>query len=164
MLESHYRSQSKFSWESLEAAQNRLKDLHAWADLRHQTSVDVMPDDLDQLFKQLREGVQQALENDLNTPTALTSFNDIMSYMANISIPSVEGKYTDGTLAFLDAALGLQLGNRPDINDEQKSLIAQREEARSKQDWAKSDELRNKLTEQGIGLRDTAHGAIWYRI
>src|SRR5438876_825568 len=47
VLESHYRSQSKFSWESLQAAQNRLNDLHAWADLRHQTSVNVMPDELD---------------------------------------------------------------------------------------------------------------------
>ena len=33
VLESHYRSQSKFSWDSLEAAQNRLRAYNAFADL-----------------------------------------------------------------------------------------------------------------------------------
>src|SRR5438045_5676689 len=36
VLESHYRSQSHFSWDSLEAAHNRLQDLRALAALRWQ--------------------------------------------------------------------------------------------------------------------------------
>jgi len=164
VLESHYRSQSKFSWESLEAAQNRLRDIRAWADLRHQTSVDTMPDELDQLFKSTREDMLAALQNDLSTPIALASLNNIMNYMSTIPIPGVEGKYTDGTLAFIEGLLGLKLANRPDITDEQKVVLHAREEARANKDWAKSDELRDKLIEQGIGLRDTSYGAIWYRL
>lgn len=164
VLESHYRSQSKFSWEGLQAAQNRLNDLYAWADLRHQTSVDVMPDKLDQLFKKLRQDIQAALEDDLNTPMALASFTDIMSYMANIPIPGVEGKYTNGTLAYLDSVFGLKLNDRPDITAEQKQRIADREKARADKDWAKSDNLRDLLKEQGIGVRDTDNGAIWFRL
>ncbi len=165
ILESHYRSQSKFSWESLEAAQNRLKSIYAWADLRFQPGADTMPSELDDLFRTTREDILGALQNDLNTPQALVALGKLMDYMGNIPIPGVEGKYTDGTLQLLEDAFGLDLAHRSDITDEQKQLIKDREDARKDKDWAKSDALRDQLAEQGIGLRDTSYqGAIWYRL
>jgi cysteinyl-tRNA synthetase len=164
VLQSHYRSQSKFSWDDLEAAQNRLNDLRAWADLRHQPSADTMPDELDHMFKTMRDEVLAALQDDLNTPVALAAVSKLMNYMSNIPIPGVEGKYTDGTLALLDSVFGLNVSNRPDITGDQKQLIAERENARKAKEWGKSDELRDELKEQGIGLRDTPHGAVWYRL
>ncbi|HSW79268.1 MAG TPA: cysteine--tRNA ligase [Candidatus Saccharimonadales bacterium] len=165
VYESHYRSQSKFNWESLEAAQNRLNDLHAAVDLRHQTNVNVMPDDLDQMFKSTREGIHKAILDDLDTPKALSVLSQFVTHMLSLTeIPGAEGKYSDGTLAFFDDVFGLNLANRPDITDDQKQLIADREKARSEKDWQRADELRNALEEQGIGLRDTPRGAIWYRL
>jgi len=164
VLQSHYKSQTHFSWESLEAAANRLNDIRAWADLRWQPKTDVMPHELDELFKSTREDIQRAIQNDLNTPAALVALGKLMDYMSNIPIPGVEGKYTDGTLAFLDAVFGLNISNRPDITSEQKQLIAEREAARETKDWAKSDQLRDQLQGQGIGLRDTPHGPIWHRL
>jgi cysteinyl-tRNA synthetase len=78
-------------------------------------------------------------------------------------VPGVEGKYTDGTLAFVDAAFGLGLSTRTDITDAQKQLIADRQAARDAKDWTASDALRDTLAAQGIGIRDTKHGAYWYR-
>lgn len=165
VLQSHYRSQTHFSWESLEAAQNRLRDIQAWADLRWQPGADTMPEELDLLFKTTREEILAALQDDLNIPVALASLSKLMNYMSTIPIPGVEGKYTDGTLGLIDAAFGLNISNRSDITDEQKQLIATREQARGARDWAKSDELRDQLKEQGIGLRDTTYqGAIWFRL
>jgi cysteinyl-tRNA synthetase len=164
VLESHYRSQSKFSWESLEAAQNRLNDIYAWADLRHQPSANTMPEELDLLFKSTREDILAALQDDLNTPVALVSLGKLMNYMATSPIPGVEGKYTDGMLAFLDKVFGLEIANRPDITAEQKQLIVDRETARSDKDWSRSDELRDQLLAEGIGVRDTPYGSQWYRV
>lgn len=165
VLQGQYRSQTHFSWDNLEAAQNRLNDIRAWADLRHQPGAATMPDELDQLFKSTREDIQSALQNDLNTPLALAALGKLMDYMSSIPIPGVEGKYTDGTLQFIDDAFGLNIAHRPDITDEQKQLIAEREQAREAKDWAKSDELRDQLKSQGIGLRDTSYqGAQWYRL
>lgn len=163
ILQAHYRSQVNFTWESLEAAQNRLNDLRAWADFRWQPSAEQMTDELDQLFKKTREEIRGAMENDLNTPVALASLGTLVSYMSNIPIPTAEGKYTDGTLAFLDQVFGLGLSNRPDITDEQKVLLEQREQARQAKDWAKSDQLRAELEQQKLGVRDTAHGQVWFR-
>jgi cysteinyl-tRNA synthetase len=50
------------------------------------------------------------------------------------------------------------------ITPEQERLILERETVRASKDWAQSDVLRNELIEQGIGLRDTQTGAIWYRL
>jgi cysteinyl-tRNA synthetase len=164
VLESHYRSQSKFSWESLQAAQNRLDDIYAWADLRYQTSATEMTDALDLLFKATRDDILAALQDDLNTPVALAALGKLMNYMATIPIPGVEGKHTDGTLAFLEQVFGLPLANRPDITNAQKALITEREAAREGKDWARSDQIRDELLAQGLGLRDKPYGAQWYRL
>lgn len=60
--------------------------------------------------------------------------------------------------------LGINLLTQSDISNEQKQVIAEREQARTNKDFKKSDELRYKLAGQGIGLNDTPNGAIWYRV
>jgi cysteinyl-tRNA synthetase len=163
MLQSHYRSQTNFTWESLDAAQNRLNELRAWADLRHQPSTDTMPEELNELFKTTRESMKEAVESDLNTPMAFAALSKLVGYMQTVPIPGVEGKHMDGILKFIDDIFGLELSNRPDITDEQKTLIKQREDARAAKDFAASDRLRLALEEQAITVRDTPNGTIWTR-
>lgn len=164
VLQSHYRKPTHFSWDNLAAAENRLAELQAWADLRWQAKTTAMPAELDELFGATRRAITEALANDLDTPKALSTLSKLVSHMSDIAIPGVEGQHTEGTLALIDQAFGLQLGNRQDISDDQKQLLEAREQARAKQDWALSDKLRADLAAQGLGVRDTAHGAYWYRL
>ena len=163
ILSKHYQTEGNFTWENLEAAQNRLNEIRAWADLRHQPSADTMPEELDNLFKTTKEEMLAALQDNLNSPAALRALSKLMDYMSTIPIPGVEGKYTNGSLQFMEDILGIQLAHRPDITTEQKQLIAERETARAAEDWAKSDDLRNKLQEQGLEIKDTPRGPIWSR-
>jgi len=161
VLESHYRSQSKFSWESLEAAQNRLKGYQAMADLRWQL---IQDQETDLNFEQYRESLINDLANDLDTPHALANLS-ARGQIIETSLVAVAQK--DDFIAYLqliDDLLGLQLLSSKDITTEQKQMIKERETARNEKDWARSDELRDKLTNQGIGLRDTPSGAIWHRL
>lgn len=164
VLQANYRKQAHFSWENLEAAQNRLTDLRAWADLRHQPTTEAMYPELDELFKNTKEQILEAVRDDLNTPLALSSLSNLVTFMASNPVPALEGNHTDGMLALLDDLFGLELGDRPDITEVQKELIQAREAAREAKDWTKSDELRDQLKDQGIGLNDTASGAIWVRL
>jgi cysteinyl-tRNA synthetase len=162
VLESHYRSQSKFSWESLEAAQNRLKDYQALADLRFQPieSGDYELAELD--YEQYQKDILAALQDDLNTPEVLR----IVSLIANERHDSVhinELAVFKGFVTFLDQTLGLNLLASADITDEQKQLVVDRQTARDTKDWQQSDNLRNILGKQGIAVRDTNHGPIWSR-
>ena len=147
-LQAHYRSQMNFTWEALEGAAALLKNLQAWADRAHQLDK-AEPGNEAALLKQLRT----VMENDLNTPKAI----------AAISQYSDQAAPTAQLLKQLDELLGLDLANRPDINAEQKELIAKREAARSAKDWAKADALRQQLATQKIEIDDTATGPLWFR-
>ena len=160
ILESHYRSQSKFSWDSLEAAKNRLKSYQRMADLQFQ------PVGTDVWFAadQSIQAMLDAMQDDLNTPAALAILSELAARAEEQLVASAELDQFKAALAKLDDMLGLNLSERSDITDEQKALIAQREEVRSSKDWTRSDEIRDILAKQGLGVRDTPFGPIWYRI
>ena len=164
VLQSHYRSQSNFTWENLQAAQNRLNDLRAWADLRHQPSTDTMPEELDNLWHDTLEGMLQEITSDINTPAVLTKLGYLVSWMEQHPVPAADGKHTRGALAFIDSLLGLGLDGRPDITANQKQLIANRQQARENNQWAEADSIRDQLKSEGLGIRDTGGGQVWYRL
>ena len=160
VLESHYRSQSQFSWDSLEAAKARLANYYRMADLQFQ------PIGKQEWINQNLnlDVILKAMQDDLGTPLALSSLSALSAQAEErLLAPSdIEGFKT--TLGKLDELLGLGFSNRSDITAEQKQLITDREQARTAKDWATSDELRDKLTQQDIGVRDTSNGTIWYRM
>jgi cysteinyl-tRNA synthetase len=157
VLESHYRSQSKFSWESLEASANRLKAYRRMADRVWQpTDNGISAEDI----TQARAAILAAMQNDLDTPQALAILSGLEGAIDNggISISSQDALHD--LLDWLAAAFGLQL-NSGEISSDQKQLITERETARAAQDWARSDELRDELAGQGVIVRDTASGTVW---
>ena len=62
----------------------------------------------------------------------------------------------------IDELFGLRLiADTPDISAEQYALIRERDAARAAKDFAKSDEIRDKLLAQGIAIKDTPDGGVW---
>jgi len=156
ILQSHYRSQVNFTWEALDAAQNLLKTLRAWADLRHQKAAHDATASAG--YKQALIDILAAVQDDLDMPRA-------MSALAGLAdAETIDPEKIQALLNVLDRVFGFQLAERSDISHEQKSLIADREQVRHAEDWAASDKLRDQLTEQGIGLRDTPRGPVWCRL
>jgi cysteinyl-tRNA synthetase len=165
VLESHYRTQSKFSWDNLAAAQNRLKNYQNFADMRFQLkdSGNTLPENY---FGLQEKNITNILTNDLHTPAALSAINEVVDYVGSHGLssnPEVE-RGLHAFINFLDRALGIHLASSQDISDEQKLTISNRLQARTDKDWTKSDELRDQLAAQGIGLRDTGNETIWYRL
>ncbi|TAK89705.1 cysteine--tRNA ligase [Patescibacteria group bacterium] len=150
-LQAHYRTQQNFTWEVLEAAQNRRQSINAWADLRHQAEADERGQ---QLLIAATNEMQKALANDLDTPRVLAVLSDVI----NAGVAP-----TKDFLEYLDAALGLQLLDRADITKRQKELITKREKARASKDFKESDKLRDELLKDGIELNDTPRGTRWSR-
>jgi cysteinyl-tRNA synthetase len=180
VLQAHYRNQVNFTWESLEAAQNRLKRWRSTADLRWQVLqpshfIDNVPADkaaLESLAAAhphttrsaaLVEQAALALQQDIDTPAALNAIDQLMQLVENEGMtPFVQPNFVQ-LMQFAQQALGIDLFSE-DITSEQKALIAEREQVREAQDWAQSDTLRNQLKQQGIGVRDTARGTTWYHL
>ncbi len=163
VLESHYRSQAKFSWESLEAAQNRLQNFYNMAVLRWQY-VDTDPQNGDDYFKKQADLVVNAMQDDLDSPAALALLSAMQNRLETELVSASEQEAFEHILSILDDLFGLDLMNQADITAQQKQIIAERQTARDTKDWTKSDNLRDILKGEGIGVRDTAHGPIWYRL
>lgn len=164
MLQSHYRSSIDFSMDSLEAAQNRLKDLYAWADLRFQLNPTAPTPDFNEKCGGALKNIKSALRSDLNTPEALAHLNQLTESMSGKPPSNADGDKFIELLKTLENIFGLGLLSSKDINSEQMLILGEREKARKTKDWAKADELRKKLEKQGIGINDTDHGPIWSRL
>jgi cysteinyl-tRNA synthetase len=167
VLQGHYRNQVNFTWESLEAAGNRLHHWREIATLRWQIRDTLDEDELatnEDIVTLLNahQAILDALNEDLNTPVVLQIIDEVFSELEQHPPLDTQQTAFETLLAFIDNTLGLKLQEyTPDISDEAKQILAERTEARMQKDWQRSDELRTKLSELGIAIRDTAQGVIW---
>lgn len=164
VLQSHYSAEGNFSFENLEAAQNRLRAWRDIASLRHQihNTLDIASDDTAAPYVS-RKALLDALNDDLNSPKALAIIDQAFDGLPQQNIDKISRPALVDLLEDIDSLLGLNLvESTPDISDDAKKLIIERERVRENKDWARSDELRDKLaSEFNINVRDTLNGTVW---
>lgn len=180
VLSSHYRTEGNFTWEILQAAQNRLNRWLAIADQRWQVVqvadfVEDAPDSNEAIEKLEAEhphtkasaahrlAILQTLQNDLDTPGALKAIDGMMDLVEKEGMTAFILPNFTKMLQDIQSLLGLDLF-KDDISDEQKQLIVKREAARAEKDWEASDDFRDELLAQQIAVKDTARGTIWSRV
>lgn len=149
-LQTHYRQEMNFTWESLEAAKNAVDRLHntvfTWTEGNSGAT-------------KFEEKFREALNDDLNTPKALAVVWD----MLKADVTTEQKMYS---LFKMDEVLGLGLknyltsakGQAKTVPDEVARLIEQRRKARSDKDFALSDELRDKIRSLGYDIQDNKDG------
>lgn len=163
VLQSHYRTQSTFSWDSLAAAANRLKKLQDFADLRFQPKDEAASLGEDFADKST-QFILTELADDLATPRALAALDNIIDGVNQIgAINPADVENFVKLLAFVDNVFGLELLGSGDLTDKQKKTMEERHLARASQSWTKADELRQTLKDEGIMVDDTELGQIWSR-
>lgn len=163
LLQAHYRSQLNFSWASLAASQAFLTRLYAMADRQFQPNTTKTAIDLDQWFSKTDENLLSVLNNDLDTPKALSWVAQVSDMIEANPIDKANQPKLKVFLGKLDNVFALGLAKRQDVTAAQKQLIETREAARLKKDYKTSDEIRKRLFKAGIGLNDNYYGVSWYR-
>ncbi len=166
ILTSHYRSPLNYSDEQLDEAQAALTRLYTA--LR-----DVDAEATEQLDNEKVERFKQAMDDDFNTPVALSVLFDLAREINKSQEPS-EKQVLAHTLKHLASVLGI-LQDDPDaflkggLDDsgltEQaiEELIRQRQAAKQAKNWAEADKIRDQLKEQGIVLEDAPGGKTTWR-
>lgn len=167
VLQSHYRTESNFTWDNLQAAKNRLTNWQNVANLRWQvqasTAVTQEASELNIQLSQAGKDILSALQDDLNTPEALKTIDEVFSVVDKSGITTEELNDFEKFLETIADLLGIDL-LQPDISSEQKDILQKRFNVREAKDWAQSDILRDVLKEQGIGVKDSGSKQTWYRI
>lgn len=168
ILQGHYQHEGNFTWDNLEAAHNRLAKWRNYAALRHQShdglhgDTEKKHDDHAQALRSLSTSIHEAIQHNLNTPDALRSIDEAFATLDSLPVGEIHRQSLVEACEAIDELLGLQLlVSTPDIDDESKQLLVERQRARDAKDWHQSDELRDKLAGKGIAVRDTTSGSIW---
>jgi cysteinyl-tRNA synthetase len=168
ILQIHYRTEGNFTFDNLTAAKNRRLHWRNVAALRHQihdtlrTDGQVESDSKTVSLYSAGRAILETLENDLNTPEALALIDEAFAEVSASRLDSLHQHALISLLEEIDDLLGLQLiQTSPDISDEGKRLIIERSRARENKDFARSDELRDALANEGITVRDTPSGTVW---
>ncbi|MDQ4109319.1 MAG: cysteine--tRNA ligase [Actinomycetota bacterium] len=150
-FQTRYRSEMDFTWEVMETADQRVKQLR-----RHLAEWGEPSSDLGLAAKEFGARFQAALANDLDMPSAVRIVNDLDR---STDVPLGEKR---ALLASWDDVLGLDLEREAragwEPTEEMRRLVAERDEARASKDYARSDELRDELQALGLEVMDTAGG------
>jgi cysteinyl-tRNA synthetase len=163
MLQTHYRASINFTFENLDAAKNRLLNWRNTAALRHQIH-DTL-DDGDERSVALyatSQAIVEALSDDLDTPEAFRIIDEAFDKMNGTRTNNIHQHALVNLIETIDETLGLQLlKTTPDISDDLKRTILERERAREAKDYKKADQLRAQIEKEGVTVRDTSSGPIW---
>ena len=144
VLQGHFQSERNFSFTDLASAKQRRLNYRNFAALRWQKPATDMA--------AVRDMITAQLNNNLNSAGALAELDKTIA----------ENTPDEAFVEFLDEAFGLDLAkNTPDISDEMKAKIAERQHAKDAKDYARADALRDELAAAGINLLDGADGVIW---
>ena len=157
-LQSHYRSQLIFSYESLDIAQNTYYKLKNKINKIKNNVVGLQNMELD---KEYMDKFKSSLSDDLNTSNALTVLYDC------IKDDSINDNQKILLIKEFDKVLSLALldDNNNDLSDTEKEkiekLIEERNNAKKEKNYELADKIRNDLSKMGIILNDTREGTIY---
>ena len=173
LLSTHYRKQLKFSWDAMNQAEESLRRLADFVDRLDRVTGSGSHPDIAAKLSAAEAQFTEAMEQDLNTAGALGVTFDLVRAL-NAAIDDNElGKEDAAAVkaAFdrFDKVLGvLALRRQEDRQttlpaDEIERLVAARQDARKRRDFAEGDRIRQELLDAGIVLEDSAAGTRWKR-
>lgn len=174
MLSAHYRSPLNFSAELMESAKNALERIrNAVSNLSYLAdngAGGAMTEAEEKLLAEAMEyekKFDEAMDDDFNTADGVAAIFELVKF-ANSNADSQNTKaYIQGLreeIIKLCDVMGIIAETQEELLDEEiEKLIEERQAARKAKNFARADEIRNQLLEQGITLLDTREGVKWKR-
>lgn len=173
MLSAHYRSPLNFSADLMAAAKNGLdriltaaERLHDLADAAEGSMTDAEKENF-AASKEYVEKFEAAMEDDANTADAVSAVFELVKFINVNSSEQNSKEYLQALYQRLETlcdVLGIIIEKKEEILDSDiEALIAERQAARKEKNFARADEIRDMLLEQGIILEDTREGVKWKR-
>lgn len=158
-LQSHYRKSLVFTYENLDNAKAAYEKLigRISALVSAEDKGDVISDDLERLKK----GFIAAMNEDLNTSNAITALYDVLKADTTPATKLALIEDFDRVLSLdLKAAAERYLEEKKggDIPQEVLALVEERKSARKAKDFARADELRDRIAALGYAVKETRQG------
>ena len=173
MLSAHYRTPLNFSDTLVESAKTGLERILTAVDLcremsQKDTGREISEEEKGHLeeVNRLVKKFEDAMEDDFNTADAVSAIFEIVR-VSNSTVKDAGAAYAGEVLKVFETlcgVLGIETKRKEEILDKEiEALIEERNQARKEKNYARADEIRDQLLEQGIILKDTREGVKWSR-
>jgi cysteinyl-tRNA synthetase len=170
MMQTHYRSTLDFSNEALQAAEKGFaKLMNAVKTMTHLKTSSSSTSNIQALADQC----YVAMNDDFNSPVLIAHLFEAVRIINSVndgkeSITSEDLKLLQQTVyTFVFEVMGLKseqenqgTGNKA-LDTVMNLILAQRDEAKKRKDFAVSDQIRDLLLAGGISIKDTKEGTVW---
>ena len=170
ILQAQYRSTLDFSNEALKAAETGMdrlmKAVETLSKVKPSAASTVDPSDLERRCA-------EAMADDLNSPMVISALfdwvrtiNQLADGQQTISAEDLESlraivkRYVFDILGLRDEKSAGASGNDM-VSPLVEMLLEMRQQAKAEKNWALSDQIRNRLTEIGIRVKDRKDGYDW---
>lgn len=171
MLQAHYSSTLDFTNEALQAAEkgfNRL--MESYNTLEKLTPSEKSSDDIN--VEYIQRLCYESMSDDFNTPMLLAflfecagiinSVNDKKETLTVAEIDLLKKIYKDFIIDVLGLKREEQSGKSAEALSNVMSLVIDlRKKVKDNKDYATADEIRNRLQESGIQIKDGKEGTTW---
>ncbi len=169
MASTYYRKPLDYNERDLEVAEKKINKISITLEKIKQNMSKKGKQLFSKKIETLRKKFFETMEDNLNTPLALTYFFEIIS-LVNKQID--KKKFSTADLKNAEKVIH-ELGDLfqiiPEIKvtklaKEAEDLIQKREEARRNGDFQMADEIRKKINELGYSIEDTPDGVKWKKV
>lgn len=174
----HYRKPINYSEAAIEEARVNLQKIQTAyenAEYRLRSAVDVsgqLPDDRQVLdeWQVFLDSFTAHMDMDFQAQNGISDIYDMVRFLNRyMNQETVSGAVLEQILTDLKERLyifGIEDLTREQtlLDEDIRDLIDEREQAREDKDYARADEIRDYLSEQGIILEDTAQGVRFKRV
>jgi cysteinyl-tRNA synthetase len=177
LISAHYRSPVDFNNEALKVAETNLdrllNALERFEDLREKKVRGSEEKELLSYVKNAKGRFEEAMDNDFNTPLAISALFDLakslFGYLKNSG--EIEAKAKEevlGTFRELMGVLGIEttraepsIGQAKLVDGLVQLVVDLRKEFKVRREWEAADKVRRRLEDVGIELEDTPEGTRW---
>lgn len=175
MATTQYRRPIRYSQDNLDEARNNLSKLkHAWDNLNYRVANDTTTAPLtaaDHVWIEQMAAYQmkflKAMDDDFNVQNGIAVVYELAKTMNRYAEEATVSRGVADEMLHefmrMIAIFGIEFKNEELLDTEIEQLIHERDAARAEKNFARSDEIRDQLKEQGIILEDTPHGTRWRR-
>ena len=170
IISSHYRSVMDYTPNALEQAKVNLQKISEWIySLKNLTAENPgtkLKEKID--FSHIyQKRFEAAMDDDLNTPLALSVLYELITetnkLIAEEKLSATTAKNILNFWKKINKVLGLIIADQEKIPEEITKLAEERKMARENKDFAKSDELRDKISNLGYIVEDLKNNNYFIR-
>lgn len=172
MATTQYRRPIRYSEATMKDAQANLQRLRTTVEnvnFRKNTAEDQLADDEQNIqeIKLLEVRFVKEMDDDFNAANGITVVYELAKwlnqYIEKAEVSAAVLHYGLEMLMQLLAIFGITFETVELLDEEVDQLIAERNQVRKDKNFARSDEIRDQLKDQGIILEDTPQGTRWRR-